>query len=68
MLGGRAVCVGIFVDPGCVTAGVNIDNVGVCVAALEGRLQASIAKTSTIPNKELRDFIAILLLSFRPTQ
>jgi hypothetical protein len=41
--------------------GVNMANVGVSVAALDGRLQASIAKTMASTNKKLRDFIAILL-------
>ena len=58
---GNTVSVGITVDTGSVIAGVRIDNVGVWVAVLDGRLQASIAKTRAITNKELRDFIALLL-------
>jgi hypothetical protein len=37
------------------------DNVGVSVGRLEGRLQASIAKTRTRVDTKLRDFIASLL-------
>ena len=58
---GNRVCVGAFVGKGCVTDGVKMVRVGVSVAALVGRLQASIAKTSANTNKKLRDFIAILL-------
>jgi hypothetical protein len=61
VLEGNGVCVGISVDTGCVMEGVKIDNVGVSVAALEGRLQASMARTRVSTNKKLRDFIAILL-------
>ena len=41
--------------------GVKITNVGVSVAALDGRLHASMARTRANTNKKLRDFIAILL-------
>jgi len=61
VLDGSNVCVGMSVDAGWVIDGVNIAKVGVSVAALEGRLQASIAKTRASTNKKLRDFIAFLL-------
>ena len=62
VLDGNAVCDGISVDTGCVIDGVKIDNVGVWVAAaLEGKLQASMAKTRANTNKKLRDFMAVLL-------
>src|SRR5215216_6485130 len=61
VLAGNSVWVGISVEAGCVIDGVKIDNVGVWVAALAGRLHASIAKTRANTNKKLRDFIAVLL-------
>ena len=60
-LDGNNVEVGISVEAGCVMDGVNIDNVGVWVAALEGKLHASMAETRASTNKKLRDFIAVLL-------
>lgn len=61
VLEGNSVCVGAFVAKACVTDGVKMVRVGVSVAALDGRLQASMAKTRANTNKKLRDFIAILL-------
>jgi len=61
ILEGTGVCVGAFVGKGCVTDGVMMDSVGVAVAALDGRLQASMDKTRASTNRKLRDFIALLL-------
>jgi hypothetical protein len=61
VLDGNSVWVGTFVDSDSVTDGVKIVSVGVSVAALDGRLHASIARTRANTNKKLRDFIAILL-------
>jgi hypothetical protein len=61
VLDGNGVWLEISVEAGCVMDGVKIDNVGVWVAALEGKLHASMAKTRANTNKKLRDFIAVLL-------
>jgi len=61
VLDGKSVCVGVSVDMGCVTEGVINANVGVSVAALDGKLHASIAKTRASTNKKLWNFIAFLL-------
>ena len=58
---GTSVCVGAPVGKGCVMEGVMRNNVGVAVATLEGRLQASIDKTRASTNRKLRDFITLLL-------
>jgi hypothetical protein len=63
---GKGVCVGVSVDRGCVDDGVITDSVGVSVTdVLEGRLQASMAKTRTNVANKLRDFMVFLLLSVR---
>lgn len=64
VLDGNNVRVGIAVDTGCVIDGVKMAKVGVWVAALEGRLHASMAKTRANTNKVLRDFIASPLFCF----
>jgi hypothetical protein len=61
ILEGTGVCVGALVDKGCVMEGVMMDNVGVAVAALEGKLQASIARKRVKTDIKVRDFIASLL-------
>jgi hypothetical protein len=55
---GIAVSVGVLVDEGWVADGVIRDNVGVGVGALEGRLQADMAKIKTSINIKTRDFIS----------
>jgi hypothetical protein len=58
---GKEVWVGMVVGGDCVEDGVRSDSVGVSVGRLEGRLQASIAKTRTRVDTKLRDFIPSLL-------
>jgi hypothetical protein len=57
VLEGKGVCVGALVGKGCVMEGVKMVNVGVSVAALDGILHASVAKTRASTNKKLRDFM-----------
>src|SRR5215216_3347252 len=54
---GRGVNVGADVDRVWVKEGVMRASVGVSVGTLEGRLQASIAKTSMSAENKVRDFI-----------
>jgi hypothetical protein len=64
VLVGKGVCVGRSVGAGCVTVGDNEScKVGVSVTGtFEGRLQASIAKTSTRTGNKVRAFIGSPLL------
>ena len=59
VLVGNGVCVGMSVGSGWVTVGEgSTSSVGVSVAGmLDGRLQASIAKTSTRAGNKVRAFI-----------
>src|SRR5688572_31316658 len=62
---GREGSVGATVDVACVADGVIRASVGVAVATLEGRLQASIAKTSIRTGNNVLDFIVSpLILSY----
>jgi hypothetical protein len=61
VLDGKAVCVGGTVARDCVADGVIAPGVGVSVGALDGKLQADMAKMRATINK-LRDFITLLLL------
>jgi len=54
---GRIVCVGTSVERNSVADGVSATAVGVSVAVPDGRLQASIAKTSIRIGKKVRGFI-----------
>jgi hypothetical protein len=61
VLVGKEVWVGITVGGDCVDDGVSRDNVGVSVGRLEGRLQASRARTRASVDNKLLDFIPSLL-------
>jgi hypothetical protein len=58
---GNEVCVGRAVGGDGVDDGVSSDNVGVSVGILEGKLQASRARTRASIDTKLRDFIPSLL-------
>jgi hypothetical protein len=63
VLVGGGVCVGAFVGGSCVADGTG-DAVGVSVMGMfEGRLQASIAKTSKRAGNKVRVFIISPLIS-----
>jgi hypothetical protein len=61
VLEGGSVNVGATVTGACVEEGVKAVTVGVSVGRLDGRLQASIARTRTNVGNKLRDFIPSLL-------
>ena len=61
VLDGSGVCVCATVGGTVVEEGVMGDTVGVSVGTLDGRLQASIARTRARVDNKLRDFIASLL-------
>ena len=61
VLDGGSVNVGTVVDIAWVDEGVIAGAVGVSVGKVDGRLQASIARTRPRVDNKLRDFIAFLL-------
>ena len=61
VLDGGSVSVGAVVEIACVDDGVMAGAVGVSVGRVDGRLQASIARTRTSMDNGLRDFMTVLL-------
>ena len=61
VLDGKSVCVGIAVERASVDEGMMTAAVGVSVGKLDGRLQASIARTRASVDNKLRNFITSLL-------
>jgi hypothetical protein len=61
VLDGSGVCEGMLVAGTGVEEGVMATTVGVSVGRLDGRLQASRARTRARVDNRLRDFIAFLL-------
>ncbi len=61
---GTAVRVGAAVKGAWVAEGVTGESVGVCVGALDGKLQADRTKTRMKANRQTRDLISLLSICF----